>query len=77
MSDLAESERSAGAPLTQSEPAVGPEVRRCMSRGLWVAGWHHVKLPWGNPEKRKEIFRRDYDQTMSSKHSMRVHKFGN
>lgn len=52
MSDLAESEGSAGAPLAQSEIAVGPEVRHCMSRELWVTSRHHVKLPRSNPERR-------------------------
>lgn len=42
----AESEGSAGAPLTQCE------AWHCMSRGLWVAGWHHVKLPRSNPGRR-------------------------
>lgn len=54
MSDLAESERSAGAPLAQSEVAVGPDVWQCKRRGLWVAGWHCVKLPRSNPERRRE-----------------------
>lgn len=44
MSDFAESERGAGAPLAQREIAVG-----CRSRGLWVRGWDHVKLPRSDP----------------------------
>lgn len=42
----AEREGSAGAPLTQCEPL------HCMSRGLWVTGWHHVKLPRSNPGRK-------------------------
>lgn len=43
--DLAESERSAGASLAQSQIALGAEFRHRMSRGLQLTGWHHVKLP--------------------------------
>ena len=54
VSDLAESKRGADAPLAQGEISIGAEVRSCMSRrGLWVAGWHHVKLPRSNPERRQ------------------------
>lgn len=45
MSDLAESERGAGAPLAQGETVVGTEVTHRGSRALWVTGWHHVKFP--------------------------------
>lgn len=50
ISDLAESERSSDASLAKGEIAVGPKVR-FISRGLWVTGWHHVKLSRSNSEK--------------------------
>lgn len=54
MSDLAECERGAGAPFTQSETAVTLDIRCCRSRGLWVTGGNHVKLARCNPKRRKE-----------------------
>lgn len=53
MSDLAERERDAGAPFTQSETAGTLDVRCCWSRGLWVTGGHHVKLARSDPKKEK------------------------
>lgn len=53
MSDLAERERGAGAPFTQSETAVTLNIRCCWSRGLWVTGGHHVKLARSDPKKEK------------------------